>query len=115
MHESSLGKQVLEAVLQKARESGGGKIVKVVGWVAETEHLDPSAIAFHFSAHARGTAAEEAKLEMDLRWVEARCDGCGAQYKPDHHLLLCPDCGSTEAELLGETGVAVTSIEVARP
>jgi hydrogenase nickel incorporation protein HypA/HybF len=112
MHESSLGKQVLEAVLERARGAGAARVVAVHGWVAETEHLNPEAIAFHFAAHARGTPAEGATLKLDLRWVEARCSGCGAVYKPDHHVTLCPECGDTDAELLGETGIAIESIEV---
>jgi hydrogenase nickel incorporation protein HypA/HybF len=112
VHESSLGKQVLEAVLERALAAKATRVVAVRGWVAETEHLHPDAIAFHFAAHAKGTPAEGAKLDLELRWVEARCNGCSKVYKPDHHVTLCPDCGSTEAELLGETGIAIESIEV---
>jgi len=112
MHESSLGKQLLNAILAKAGEAGATRVLRATGWIAETESLDPDAIAFHFEAHARGTAADGAKLQLDLRWVEARCGACGDVYKPEHHLTLCPACGSTEAELLGDTGVAIESIEV---
>lgn len=112
MHESSLGKQVLAAVLDRARDEGATRVRVVRGWIAETEHLEPASIAFHFGAFAKDTIAEGAELQLDLRWVEARCSGCGASYKPDHHLLLCPTCGSTDGELLGETGIAITTIEV---
>lgn len=114
MHESSLGKQVLAAVLEKAAEAGAAPVRVVRGWVAETEHLDPKAIAFHFEALARGTAAEGARLELDLRWVQARC-ACGETYAPDHHVLLCPACGGTDAELLGDTGLGIDTIEVDAP
>ena len=109
MHESSLGKQILAAVLDKA---GARRVREIHGWIAETEHLDPKSISFHFEAQAKGTLAEGARLHLELRWVEARCEGCAKTYKPDHHVLLCPHCGSTDAELLGETGLGVTTIEV---
>jgi len=112
MHESSLGKEVLRAVLERAAEENASVVRLVRGFIAETERLDPEAIAFHFAAHARGTPAEGARLELAVRWVEADCSACGERYRPDHHVLLCPKCGSTEATLLGETGLGIESIEV---
>ncbi len=39
--------------------------------------------------------------------VAARCVECGTTYAPEHHVLLCPACGGTDAELLGRTGLGV--------
>ena len=44
MHESSLGKQVLEAVLERARAEQAERVLCVRGWVAETEHLNPDSL-----------------------------------------------------------------------
>jgi hydrogenase nickel insertion protein HypA len=112
MHESSLGKEVLRLVLTRADEEGVTRVRAVRGWIAETERLEPEAIAFHFAAHARGTKAEGARLDLALRWVEAECHACRSHYRPDHHLLLCPQCGATEATVLGQTGLGIDSIEV---
>lgn len=112
MHESSLGQQLLDVILSRAHDAGATRVVRARGWVAETEALDPAAIAFHFKAHAGGTVAQGAELDLDLRWVEARCKSCSHAYRPEHHLTLCPRCGHTEADLLGETGVAIESIDV---
>jgi hydrogenase nickel insertion protein HypA len=112
MHESSLGRDIVRAVVDKATEAGALKVRVVRGFVAETEWLNPEAIVFHFQAHARGTVAESARLELTTSWIEADCTQCGERYKPDHHVLLCPRCGSTEAKLLGETGLRIDTIEV---
>jgi hydrogenase nickel incorporation protein HypA/HybF len=112
MHESSLARQVLEAVLQRAEAHGAARVREVRGWVAETESLSPESLSLHFAAQARGTKAEGALLRLELIHVEARCRACGRTYAPEHHLLLCPGCGSTDGEELGQTGLAVTSIEV---
>jgi hydrogenase nickel incorporation protein HypA/HybF len=112
MHETTLAKQLLEIVLEAARRAGAARIVAVRGRVAETEALSGDSLAFHFRAHARGTPAEGARLELATHHVEARCTGCGRVYLPEHHLTLCPQCGGTEAELLGECGVRLESIDV---
>lgn len=112
MHETTLARQVLDAVLQRAEHHGASRVREVRGWIAETESLSPESLSLHFSVHARGTKAEGARLLLELIHVEARCRACGGTYAPEHHLLLCPECGSTDGEELRQTGLAVTSIEV---
>lgn len=112
MHESALARQILEAVLSRARSEHATRVRAVRGWVAETETLSAQSLGFHFSAHARGTPAEGASLELRLIHVEARCRACGTRYAPEHHLLLCPSCGGTDGELLGQTGLGIDTLEV---
>jgi len=112
MHESSLGRDIVRAVVEKAEDAGAKQVRLVRGFVAETEWLNPDAIVFHFTAHARGTIAEGARLELTTSWLEADCTHCGKRYKPDHHVLLCPHCGSSDAKVLGEPGLRIESIDV---
>jgi hydrogenase nickel incorporation protein HypA/HybF len=112
MHEAALARQILQRVLERLALDGAARVLRVQGWIAETESLRPEAIDFHFAAHARGTPAAGAVLELELRHVHARCAGCGTEYAPEHHLTLCPSCGHTGATLLGPTGIAVDRITV---
>ena len=112
MHESTLARQVLDTVLQHAVFHGASRVRLVRGWVAETESLSPESLSEHFATHARGTRAEGARLHLNLIHVEARCRTCGRTYAPENHLLLCPVCGSSDGEQLGQTGLAITAIEV---
>jgi hydrogenase nickel incorporation protein HypA/HybF len=109
MHETALAKRILDVVIARAR---GSRVTRVRGVVAEDEALSHPALAFHFEAHARGTPAEGAVLELELRHVTARCSSCGLVFLPEHHARLCPRCGSLETALEGETGVYVSSIDV---
>lgn len=112
MSESALARQVLDTVLQQAVFHRSSRIRVVRGWVAETESLSPEHLSSQFATHARGTRAEGARLLLNLIHVEARCRRCGRTYAPESHLLRCPVCGSTDGEQLGQTGLAVTAIEV---
>ena len=112
MHEASVAKQLLSVVLEHAGQTDARRITKVSGWVAETEALMPDALQFHFSAHAKDTLAARAVLDLELVHVSAHCNECGFEYKPEHHVTLCPECGSSDGTLLGKTGIGVDSIEV---
>ena len=109
MHETSLAKQILQAVLERA---GGRRVRLVRGSIAEDEALSAEALSFHFQAHARGSLAESARLEFELLHLSARCRACDMVFLPDHHVRLCPACGSTDATLEGRPGVHVEDIEV---
>jgi len=111
MHESQLARRLLDLVLARACEAGAGKVRRVQGRLGEMEALSADALAFHFRALARGTAAEQAELAIRLQHVEARCRACDRIYLPDH-VLLCPACASTDGELLGEVGLVVESLEI---
>jgi hydrogenase nickel incorporation protein HypA/HybF len=112
MHEAALARQLLAAVLARAAGDGAGRVHVVRGWIAATETLSAVSLAFHFAAHAPGTVADGARLELRLIRLEARCRMCGEVYAPEHHLLLCPTCGATDGELLGRTGLGLEAIEV---
>jgi hydrogenase nickel incorporation protein HypA/HybF len=111
MHESSLAKAILREVLRRTGE--GDRVLVVRGWVAETETLSRESLSVSFEVMARGTAAEGARLELTVTHVAARCAGCGREYLPEHHVLICPACGATEGELLGRTGLGIDTIEIA--
>ncbi len=109
MHETSLARTLLDVVLARA---GTARVLAIRGRIAEDEALSSQSLALHFAAHARGTTAEGAALDLELVHVRARCSACGGVFLPDHHVRLCTSCGSTDTELLDEPGVRVVSIEV---
>lgn len=112
MHETALAKQILTEVLARAE---GRSVKRVAGTIAEDEALSHDALVFHFRAHARGTVAASADLSLALRHLTAHCKSCGCSFLPDHHVRLCPSCGSTETELDGEAGVRIENIVVDEP
>lgn len=112
MHESLLAKQIADIALARATVEGARVIRRVDGWVAETEALSVESLRLHFEAATRGTAAAGARLELRVTHVEAECDGCRARYEPEHHILVCPRCGTVGGKLLGKTGVGVEALEV---
>ena len=112
MHETSLARQILSTVLAQAGRERAIAVRSVRGWIAETEALSAESVALHFRALAAGTVAAGARLELEVRRVDAQCRACTITYRPEHHLVLCPACGSTDGELLGDTGMGIDAIEI---
>lgn len=115
MHEASLARQILAAVLQSARREGAARVRTVRGWVAETETLSAESLALHFAVAAAGTVADGAQLELELVHVAARCRECAHVFRPEHHVLACPQCAAADTELLGRVGLGIDAIDVEEP
>ncbi|MFO0760523.1 MAG: hydrogenase maturation nickel metallochaperone HypA [Byssovorax sp.] len=112
MHEASIARQLVTAAIAQGHKNGARKITRIAGWVAETETLSKESITMQAAAQAVGSIAEGAAIDLDVFHVEARCSTCGEVYRPEHHLLLCPKCGGTDAALLREVGIGVQAIDV---
>ncbi len=112
MHEALLARQILTVVLARAEAAGAARVCAVRGWVRESEAISDESLAAHFAAHAVGTIAADARLALTIERVAARCGACGARYEPEHHVVLCPACGSGDGALLGTSGLGVDSIDV---
>lgn len=110
MHENSLAKQILAAVVRRATMEGLPRITRVRGWLADYEALEPKVLQEHFEAEAKGTVAEGAHLEMRMVHVGAQCGRCGKVFEPSHPLLLCTWCGCTDGKLLGPTGLGIEAV-----
>lgn len=109
MHEAALARGLLRAAL----EATEGRVLVLRGWVAEDEALSLVALQLHFDAASQGTRAEGARLELELSHLRVCCGGCGRDYAPEHHLRLCPHCGSTEGTLEGTPGLGLRELTVA--
>jgi len=113
MHEAQLARQVLDAVLARAREAQASRVLAVRGWLADPEGLGPDSLAFHFAAHARGTAAEGATLAFAIRRIPAACDTCQAVFASDDHVPVCPACGGLACRWLAAPGLAIEELDLA--
>mgnify|MGYP000636577499 CR=1 FL=1 len=109
MHEASLARGLLKAAL----DASDGPVLELRGWVAEDEALSLDALQLHFDALSQGTRAEGARLDLELTHLQVRCAGCSQTYAPEHHLRLCPHCGSTDGTLLGTPGLGLRALTVA--
>ena len=112
MHEASVARKLLSAVLERAATERAGRVIAVRGWVADAEQLSAESLARHFALNAASTIASGARIEVQVEAVSARCSKCAEIFRPDHHLMLCPRCGSSEASMLGRTGIGIDAIDI---
>jgi Zn finger protein HypA/HybF involved in hydrogenase expression len=64
MHEAGMVDRILEIVLARAAEAGGGRVTRIRLEAGPLSGVADEALRFHWAEHAAGTTAEGAVLEV---------------------------------------------------
>lgn len=94
MHELSIAESALQVALNRARNEGASRILRMVVRVGALSGVDSEALRFAFEAILPGTAAEGAELQIEPVSPLAYCHDCERDFVPDmEHFFECPTCG----------------------
>lgn len=108
MHELGLCTSIVDAI---ERRAGDRPVAHVRVRVGRLHHVHPEAFDQSFAVAALGTVAEDARAELVLLPVVARCGSCHASFEADEVPVLCPGCGSVDIILTGGDELVLESIE----
>ncbi|MBV9088827.1 MAG: hydrogenase maturation nickel metallochaperone HypA [Mycobacteriaceae bacterium] len=108
MHEMAITQSVVDAVCEHAE---GRRVRSVRLQVGALCGVVPDSMQFCFELATEGTAADGARLDLDVQPGSARCRSCGDEFVLPDLILLCP-CGSADVEVLGGRQLRILSMEV---
>lgn len=111
MHELAIVQSLLEQVRSFMPEEAVLSEIRLE--VGGLEHLDGEVMRTVFAAITEGSELQGAALSIRRIPVRVRCRSCGHEYEPeDVAILLCPECGLVQPEILQGTGVLLKSLEI---
>jgi len=113
MHELAVTQNLLDMALSKAAEAGARKITRVNVTIGELSGAVPDCIQFYFDVLRKGTAAEEATLNLISIPARLHCRQCQSDFRPEDLPWTCPRCGSLSLEITGGQELFLESLEVA--
>ena len=108
MHELSITRSVVDAVLQRLPDT---RIAEVRLEIGKLSGIVPDSVRFCFDLVVAGTLLEGARLDSDEPGGRAHCAECDAEFDIDDPILLCP-CGSANGEVLAGKQLRIRSVEV---
>jgi hydrogenase nickel incorporation protein HypA/HybF len=103
MHELSLTQSLLDIVEDYARREGFTRVRSLKLSFGCLSCIDPEALKFSFSVQARGTKAEGAELEFDIRPAVLYCLKCEREFSSGSFHPACIGCGGEDVLLTGGT------------
>jgi len=111
MHEGAIAEALLEQVRTFLPKDAVLREVHID--VGRLEHLEPAVLETFWVALTKGETEEGSLLSINCIPLKVRCRSCAAQYEPeDPAIMMCPQCGSAQPEVLRGSGVILKSMEV---
>jgi hydrogenase nickel incorporation protein HypA/HybF len=120
MHEFSLIKEIVDTVIEKAKEHNAKKVVEIELEVGELRFLTDEQAQLLFEELSKGTILEGAKLKIKFLSSEIHCEECGYKGKVgnlqeiDPHLpiIKCPKCGAELVSIVRGNECIVKNIQI---
>ena len=112
MHEMAITMSLLDLVLEEAAKAGASKITTVNIVLGEMTGIIDQYVQANFELLSQNTPAEGATLTFQNVPRKARCRQCAHVFQPSDLVWACPQCQSTELEIIGGNELYVESIEV---
>jgi hydrogenase nickel incorporation protein HypA/HybF len=111
MHELGVASDLLDIAIAEAQKHGGKRITAVNLQVGVLRGVVPEHLLFLFGHVAKGTIAEDARLEIEEEPIRIECKACGPSEAREFS-LACPSCGRPCGGVGGGDSLRVTSIDI---
>ncbi len=112
MHEMALCQGVVQILEEQAKAHGYSHVKTVRLEIGPLATVEPEALRFCFDAAARGTLAENAKLDIVTTPASAWCFSCGETVTISERNGVCPNCGSYQVQATGGDELRIKELEV---
>jgi hydrogenase nickel incorporation protein HypA/HybF len=112
VHELTITQNILDIALEHAQEAGATQIGRINLVIGEMTGVAEDCVRFYMDVLSRGTAAEEAELNVRRVPITARCQDCAEHFEVREFVWACPRCQSARSDIIGGKELFVESIEV---
>lgn len=112
MHELALTESIVEIVVEEACRQGFSRVRVIRLEIGAMSHVEPDALRFCFEAVSRGTAAQDATLDIVRLNGEGWCPDCEETVALDARFGPCPNCGGQRVQLTSGDELRVKELEV---
>ena len=112
MHEMSIAEGIVDIVLDTMKNNDASQVHSVQLDVGMMSGVEPDALHFCWESGTQGTAAQGAKLDINLVPIVGRCFDCGTMFDVKEYVFVCPKCGSRIVQTASGKELRVTSIDI---
>lgn len=109
MHELTLTQSIVDTIAERLADR---QVIRVRLAIGRLSGVVVDSVRFCFDIIADGTPLAGAELDVDEPPGQARCRTCPAEFNTTDPIVLCPECGSADVDVLSGQDVRIVSVEV---
>ncbi|MCX7880009.1 MAG: hydrogenase maturation nickel metallochaperone HypA [Ignavibacteria bacterium] len=110
MHELVFAQEIINIAKSFVPNSDGTIVKSIKLEVGEFSNIVPESLEMCFEILVQGTQFEGAKLDFDLKPLKFKCIDCAEISQPDYPFFVCPNCSSSNVEILSGLDSKVVEI-----
>lgn len=111
MHEYSVTRSLVELCVREADKNGFNRIHRIHLVLGRFTGFSADSISFYFDYLKQGTSCQEAEVAFREVPIRVRCNACTRESTIAEPVLVCPECGAIDIDLLTGREFFVESIE----
>jgi hydrogenase nickel incorporation protein HypA/HybF len=112
MHELALAESIVNTVKKAIGDRPGVKVLEVRVKIGELTDIVPDSLQFGFESLILDTPITGAKLEIERVPILGKCGKCSHEFKVEDFLFICPECYSTDINMIQGDELEIIDIEV---
>mgnify|MGYP006265750527 FL=1 len=112
MHELSLMASLRDLALEQARVHGACRIAAITLRIGSLAGVEPDALRFAHEVVMTGTAAEGARLQIEMVPALFECEPCQVAFAAEAGDCFCPVCGTPSRQLIQGRELQLASLEL---
>ncbi len=113
MHDLTFAKEIIDALNKRARTLNGScEITAVKAALSPMSHVKPEALKETFLALVKGTPFEHVSLRVKTLQLGIKCEACKNEFMIDNPTVSCPECRSSNINVVYSKEFTVEAIEV---
>ena len=112
MHELSVTESLLKIALKHAEKANAKRVTDLNIVIGDLASMVDDSIQFYWEIIAKGTIAEQAKLNFRRVPAQLQCMTCSEMYHPTDRELACPKCNGINVKIITGEEFALESIDV---
>lgn len=113
MHDLTFAKEIIEALNNRIKTLDGScEITIVKAGLSPLSHVKPEALKETFSSLVKGTPFERISLKIKTLQLGVKCESCKNEFMIDKPTLSCPECRSSDINVIYSKEFTVEAIEV---
>ncbi len=112
MHEMSIAQSIVEIVDDTLAENEKELLREVVVDIGELVAVVPDSLQFCYETIVSGTCYEKAELKINILPLIIKCNNCEVESKVEKYSFLCPECDSTNINVISGEELNIRYLEV---
>lgn len=112
MHEYSIVQSLLDSCDENARQNSATKVTKVVVKIGVMSGVEPTLLQTAFDTFKEKTICEEAEFIINMQAVVIKCNNCLNESSLQKLEYCCPECQSTDLNVLDGEEMYLMQLEL---